>query len=95
MILYKKVLFCILIFTIGGCVKYVDVPVWVCPSPNIPKREELKTKKLDQTADTDTILRSLIYDLTSTDLYAKQLETLLRGYQRESVPVFKDGKVQK
>jgi hypothetical protein len=68
---------------IGGCVKYVDVPVWVCPAPTLPVREELKTMKLTTEADTDTILRSLIYDTTSLKLYADQLETILRGYARK------------
>lgn len=76
-------------FLLGGCVKYVDVPVWVCPSPTFPVKEELKSLKLTKDANTDTILRSLVYDLYSTKLYSEQLEVLLRGYAREKVQVFK------
>lgn len=67
-----------------GCVKYVDIPVWVCPEPNIPKRETLKSSGITDSSSTDDILRALMYDTVYLDTYSKQLITILEGYQVHS-----------
>ena len=80
-----KVLILCLLLT--GCVKYVDVPVWVCPEPNIPKKEVLRSKSITDSSTTDDILRAFIYDINYQDIYILQLETILRGYQGKALPV--------
>ena len=67
--------------------KYVDVPVWVCPSPNLPKKEQLLSAKLNDNSDTDTILKSLVYDVTYLQIYSNQLEVLLNGYKKDTSTV--------
>ena len=77
-----------------GCVKYVDVPVWVCPEPNIPKMEVLKSVGITDSSTTDQILRSLMYDVVYEKTYIDQLTAILNGYKGKSVPVLDNGVVQ-
>lgn len=79
-----------ILFILSGCVRYVDVPVWVCPAPKMPVRMELTSTKLTKESGTDNILRSLVYDISYLSNYADQLETILLGYeQRQEVSQFK------
>ena len=66
---------------LSGCIRYVDVPVWVCPEPTIPQKEVLKSKGIVDTSSTDQILRSLVYDVVYLDSYSKQLISILEGYR--------------
>lgn len=84
----------ILSIFLSGCVKYVDVPVWVCPSPNIPIKEELKSKSITDSSTTDDILRSLLYDVVYQETYIRQLTTILDGYKTNTVPILDNRLVQ-
>lgn len=96
MTIYKTILICILSLSLCGCMKYVYVPVWTCPAPTIPQKEALQTKTLDKTADTDTILKAYIYDISYLNGLSEQLYAILRGYsqQKETMQIFTDRVLQ-
>ena len=49
---------------LAGCVKYVNVPVWVCPTPPEINVSELKIDSLTSNSGTDEILKAMMYDIT-------------------------------
>jgi hypothetical protein len=74
--------FVLVMIVLSGCVKYVDVPVWVCPAPNIPVREQLKTEgDLSKVSDGDK-LKAMVWDLIYLKGRTQSLELLLEGYKR-------------
>ena len=85
----------VLISLTSGCYKKVYVPVPTCPTVEIPKRELLQSKQLPKDADTDSILKAVLYDITYLTNYADQLTTILNGYSVQVLPVQPNGKVPK
>ena len=75
--------------------KYVYVPVWTCPSPVIPQKEVLQTVKLKDDADTDSILKAFIYDISYLNNYSDQLISILNGYKKQEVSIFSNGQLPK
>ena len=83
-LIYNVIRFCtitVLLCTMG-CIKYVDVPVWVCPAPNIPLQEKLKTDSVAEKATTQEILKAMVWDLVYLKGRTQSLELLLEGYKR-------------
>jgi hypothetical protein len=74
-------IFCFTLTTIG-CVKYVDVPVWVCPAPIIPVQEKLKTDSVADNSTDGDILKAMVWDLVYLKGRTQSLELLLEGYKR-------------
>ena len=74
---------CVLCFTFAtlGCYKYVDVPVWVCPYPDIPIKETLKTDTVSGLDDKET-LKAFAWDLVYLKGRSSALEILLNGYKQ-------------
>ena len=84
-----------LALSLSGCMKYVYVPVWTCPAPVIPQKEVLQTSTLSKEADTDSILKALIYDIKYLTSYSDQLLSVLNGYKRKDLQVFPDREMLK
>lgn len=73
----------ILCLCLTGCIKYVDVPVWVCPEPNIPVKQPLKTGTILKQSSDDEKIKAMIWDVVYLDGYSKQLATILEGYKKK------------
>lgn len=69
-------------FTYSACVKYVDIPVWVCPVPDIPPKEPLKTDGNLERAIEGEIIKAMVWDLVYLKGRTQSLELILEGYKR-------------
>ena len=76
----NKLLLLLIAATLCGCTKYVNVPTWVCPAPKMPVKQALKAPALPDNAPVADVLRSLVWDYTYLNGYARELELLLGGY---------------
>ena len=72
----KHLILSIIPFFLFGCVKYVNVPVWVCPSPPEINVSELKIDALTSKSSEDDILKALMLDIT----YLRGQNELLTNY---------------
>lgn len=81
-------------FLLSGCVKYVYVPVSVCPKPPVVVEQTLKTDTILPSASTDDKLLALVYDVTYLKSLKERYKILLNGYnepqwQIKDVPIVK------
>ena len=67
-------------FFVNGCVKYVNIPVAICPKPPTIIEESLKTDTLKGNAKTPDILRAFAWDITYLKQLKEQYRVLLQGY---------------
>ena len=80
--LNRALVYLVLVSSLSGCVKYVYIPVYSCPEPTIPIKEQLKTS--DRSLQTtDDILKAYIYDIKYLDTYSDQLLILLESYKKK------------
>lgn len=70
------------ILVLCGCIKYVDVPVWVCPEPNIPAKDTLKTSLVRPTDSDIEKIKAFMWDVVYLDGYSEQLLKVLEGYKK-------------
>lgn len=80
--LFLALILCLSILSITGCVKYVNVPVWICPEPVIPDRQPLHVPMLLPNATDEDIIKSMAADILILDGYADQLHEILLGYTK-------------
>lgn len=86
---YSSALICMFMLTLVSCVKYVDVPVWVCPVPEIPPKELLQTDKNLDNATDDDILKAIVWDVVYLKNRTNTLELLLEGYKKPPTDLYK------
>ena len=82
----KYILLLVTALCLQGCfIKYVYVPVAVCPYVDVPKKEALKIKSVPDNGDTKEILRAFAYDIIYLTSYSDQLLLLLEAYNTKTV----------
>jgi len=65
---------------LSSCVKYVNVPVYSCPTPPAIELPILKTDKLSLQATENEILGAITYDFIKLKKLNQQCTTILQGY---------------
>lgn len=91
-----RYLILIVMLSLTGCVKYVNVPVYSCPTPPSLELPKLKSNTLSKESDTNTKLGAMVYDIINLKKFSEQCITVLKGYEQviQNMPAQPNDKVQ-
>lgn len=81
----SRYLVTILALALSGCVRYVNVPVAICPELTVPNMIELRTERLSKEDKPSDIIKAMTIDIVNLKLYSEELRLLIEGYSGFSV----------
>ena len=81
------ILACSFIVNITGCVRYVYIPVAVCPKPPVIKEQGLLSDSLHKDSTTDEMLGAFVRDVVYLEGLKEQYKTLLEGYNEPKLSI--------